>query len=168
MRKLVESIQNNLVAKGKTLSTAESCTGGILAMELTSLPGSSAIYLGGVASYSNKSKEIFLGVPPETLTCFGAVSAQTAEAMALGVRRQLQSDFALSLTGIAGPEGGTAEKPVGTVWCGIASPNGVRSVHLDLSEVLKEKVDKPSMRERIRHAAALSALSLLLEEIGDN
>ena len=164
MKSTVETIQDILVSKAMTVATAESCTGGLLAVELTKLSGSSAVYLGGVASYSNFAKELFLDVPPSIIESCGAVSKETAEAMAAGVQRKLSSTYAVSLTGIAGPTGGTDEKPVGTVWCGVASPRGVRAQLLDLSEALAAE----NPREAIRNSAAEQALRLLLEEIGDN
>jgi PncC family amidohydrolase len=164
MRDLVTKIQQILVTKGKTLATAESCTGGILAKELTTFPGSSAMYLGGVSSYSNLAKQVFLKVPTALLETHGAVSAACAEAMALGVKEKLSADYAVSLTGIAGPDGGSEDKPVGTVWCGLASPKSCRSVLLDLSQSSQQN----DLRESIRIESAQRALSLLLEEIGEN
>ena len=99
-----------------------------MATALTNLPGSSAVYLGGVTAYDNTAKINLLQVSPEILKQVGAVSPQAAEAMALGAKRQLGSTYAVALTGIAGPGGGTKEKPVGTVYCGIAGRHGVRSV----------------------------------------
>jgi nicotinamide-nucleotide amidase len=106
-----------------TIGTAESCTGGFLANQITSVPGSSAYFEGSVVSYSNSIKMNVLGVSRETLEEFGAVSEQTAREMAEGARRVLNTTFAVSTTGIAGPDGGTAEKPVGTVWIACATPD---------------------------------------------
>jgi nicotinamide-nucleotide amidase len=106
-----------------TIGTAESCTGGFLANQITSVPGSSAYFEGSVVSYSNNVKMNVLGVSRETLEEFGAVSEQTAREMAEGARRVLNTTFAVSTTGIAGPDGGTAEKPVGTVWIACATPD---------------------------------------------
>jgi nicotinamide-nucleotide amidase len=106
-----------------TIGTAESCTGGFLANQITSVPGSSAYFEGSVVSYSNSVKMNVLGVSRETLEEFGAVSEQTAREMAEGARRVLNTTFAVSTTGIAGPDGGTAEKPVGTVWIACATPD---------------------------------------------
>lgn len=107
-----------------TLVAAESCTGGLLATRITDIAGSSAYFLGGVVAYSNAMKERLLGVPAATLQRYGAVSPETAIAMARGVRRLLRADLALSTTGIAGPTGGTPEKPVGLVYIALASELG--------------------------------------------
>jgi PncC family amidohydrolase len=110
-----------LSRRGWTLAVAESCTGGLLGHLITSVSGSSAYFQGGVISYSNEVKERLLGVPQETLIEFGAVSKETALAMARGARRLLGVDVALSVTGIAGPTGGTVEKPVGLVYVALVA-----------------------------------------------
>lgn len=117
-----------LKENGKTLATAESCTGGLVGHLLTEIPGVSKNYLGGVVAYSNQAKRDFLDVPDETLAAHGAVSAETAEAMAQGVRRRFQSDLAVAITGIAGPDGGSPEKPVGLVFASLASDRGFKTV----------------------------------------
>lgn len=104
-----------------TIATAESCTGGLLGHLLTSISGSSGYYLGGVIAYSNEVKESFLGVQHETLAAHGAVSGQTAKEMAAGVRERMRSDIGISTTGIAGPTGGTPDKPIGLVFIGIST-----------------------------------------------
>lgn len=109
-------------AQGRTIATAESCTGGRIAAELTGVPGSSRSYLGGIVAYDNGVKTAQLHVPEETLRSYGAVSEQTARAMAQGVRRALGADIGIASTGIAGPAGGTPEKPVGLVWIAVATP----------------------------------------------
>jgi len=115
-------IGNLLINSNATVGTAESCTGGYVANQITSIPGSSRYYEGSVVSYSNDVKMNVLGVSRETLEAYGAVSEQTAREMAEGARRLLNTTFAISTTGIAGPDGGTAEKPVGTVWIACATP----------------------------------------------
>ncbi len=113
-----------LRAKKLTLATAESCTGGLIGHLITSVPGSSDYFLGGIISYANDIKTWTVGVNPETLFEHGAVSEQTALEMAEGARNLLQADICLSVTGIAGPGGGTVAKPVGLTWIGISTPDG--------------------------------------------
>ena len=115
-------VHNTLIAQGKTLSVAESCTGGNVAAKFTAMAGASAYFHAGVVSYSNEAKIDILGVSAEDLARYGAVSEAVAMQMAVGVRRAGQSDYGISTTGIAGPSGGSAEKPVGTVWIGISTP----------------------------------------------
>jgi nicotinamide-nucleotide amidase len=116
-----------LERRGMTLAVAESCTGGMLGARLTNVAGSSSIMRGGVIAYSDDVKEGLLDVPPETLSRWGAVSAQTAEAMAVGARVRLRADIGVSITGVAGPGGGSAQKPVGLVFIGLASEAAVAS-----------------------------------------
>jgi len=118
-----------------TLATAESCTGGYVAHRITSVPGASEYFEGTVVSYSNKVKAEVLGVPMQDLKDFGAVSEQVAVAMAEGVRDRLKTSFGLSTTGIAGPGGGTDEKPVGTVWIACAGPSGTVARKLQLGNL---------------------------------
>jgi PncC family amidohydrolase len=120
-RELARSIGEALVEKNKTLAVAESCTGGGLARQIVAISGSSRYFLGGVVAYANGVKHDVLGVGQETLERFGAVSWQTASEMARGARNLVGTDFALSTTGIAGPTGGTSDKPVGTVYVALAS-----------------------------------------------
>ncbi len=118
-------VVNLLKQRRKTLAVAESCTGGLIANRITDVPGASEVFLGGVVSYANSAKERFLGVRPETLLEHGAVSAAVACEMAAGAREKFGSDYALAVTGIAGPTGGTAEKPPGTVFIALATGTGV-------------------------------------------
>lgn len=118
---LPELVHGQLTAKGKTLATAESCTGGTIASQLTAQAGASRYFRGGIVAYSNEVKECALGVQHSTLEQYGAVSEQTAREMAEGVRERFDSDYAIATTGIAGPDGGTPTKPVGTVWIAVAS-----------------------------------------------
>lgn len=117
-------VHNKLIERGQTLSVAESCTGGNIAAKFTAMAGASAYFNAGVVSYSNEAKVDILGVNPEDIAAYGAVSEAVAIQMAEGVRRVGRSDYGISTTGVAGPSGGSAEKPVGTVWIGIATPNG--------------------------------------------
>lgn len=118
---LPELVHSQLTAIGKTLATAESCTGGTIASQLTAQAGASRYFRGGIVAYSNEVKECALGVQHSTLEQYGAVSEQTAREMAEGVRERFDSDYAIATTGIAGPDGGTPTKPVGTVWIAVAS-----------------------------------------------
>lgn len=116
-----EAVGRLLRERGRTVATAESCTGGLVAHRLTNVPGSSTYMLGGIVAYANQPKRQLLGVSPTTLEAHGAVSEETAAEMAAGARRALGADVAVSTTGVAGPDGGTAEKPVGTICLGLAS-----------------------------------------------
>ena len=141
--------------RGMTLATAESCTGGMIAARITSVPGSSAVFLGGVVSYANAVKGDLLGVPRELLERVGAVSSECAGAMASGARRLMKADVAVSATGIAGPDGGTPQKPVGLVYIGVATPADVRV----------ERCQFAGDREAVRRQAADRALAMLLESL---
>jgi len=115
-----------LIERKQTLALAESCTGGYIAHRITNVPGASAVFSAGVVTYSNEAKQRFLDVRAETLAANGAVSEPVAREMAEGARRAAQTDYAISVTGIAGPGGGTPEKPVGTVFIGLASAKETR------------------------------------------
>lgn len=141
--------------KGAKLSTAESCTGGLIAGALTAIPGSSAVVEGGIVSYSNSVKHSVLGVSNENLDSYGAVSEQVAKQMAQGSRKELNTTIALAVTGVAGPGGGSAEKPVGTVWFGVDAPTGTTA------EVCHFKGD----RDAIRAQTVLHALELFQVEL---
>jgi nicotinamide-nucleotide amidase len=122
---LAERLQGVCLGRGLSVSLAESCTGGLVAATITAVAGSSGYFLGGVVTYANTAKAALLDVPDATLAAHGAVSAQTAKQMAHGARERFGSSLAASVTGIAGPDGGTAEKPVGLCYVGLASASGV-------------------------------------------
>ncbi len=124
---LEEVLGRQLLARDMTISTAESCTGGRIASMITSVPGSSGWYRGSVIAYDNSIKTGILGVNPATISRFGAVSRETAVEMAAGMRQLSGTDFSVAVTGIAGPTGGTPEKPVGTVWIAVASEKGIHA-----------------------------------------
>ena len=144
-----------LTERKATLALAESCTGGCIANRMTNVPGASAVLLAGLVTYSNAAKQKFLGVHAETLDRHGAVSKPVAREMAEGARRQTQADYALSVTGIAGPSGGTPEKPVGTVYIGLAGPSGT----------VAERQFNPYDRETFKQVATQQALELLRRTI---
>jgi len=124
---IAEAVSRLLKTKGKTVATAESCTGGYIAHLITSKAGSSSIYNGSVVSYANSAKQNLLGVKEETLQQFGAVSEETVRDMAQGAITALETDYAIATSGIMGPDGGTQEKPVGTVWIAVASKERIRT-----------------------------------------
>lgn len=155
METLLSRIAAALLARQQTLATAESCTGGLVGAALTSRPGSSAWYLGGLVAYANDLKIRLLGVPPEILAAHGAVSPETARAMAAGARAQTGADFAISLTGIAGPDGGSPAKPVGLVFIAVAGPAA--------TAVFEHRF--PGSRADVRAAATEAALRHLLETV---
>lgn len=131
-----------LLARGKTVSVAESCTGGKISELMTSVPGCSAYYFGSVTSYAIPVKEKVLGVPSETIETHGVVSSEVAAAMAEGVRRLTGSDYAVATTGIAGPGGGTPDKPVGLVWVGVASEKGTRTASFTYKNDRKHNIER--------------------------
>ena len=157
---IAEVVVERLITAGETLAVAESCTGGFLGHHITNVPGASAIFAGGVLTYSNAMKQKLLGVSESTLAEHGAVSKSVAIEMVEGTLKVSGADHALSVTGIAGPGGGTPDKPVGTVWLGVASRGGrplaIRKFH-------------PYDRETFKHATVHQALELLrrrLQKIG--
>lgn len=152
---LEQVIGSLLKSKGWSLSLAESCTGGYVSHLITSVPGSSTYFIGGVVSYANAVKMEELGIPSDMLELNGAVSQPVVERMAAGVREALRTDWSIALSGIAGPDGGTIEKPVGTVWIAVAGPSSVRS----------EKVFFPGTRDQVIKRSAMAALDMLRHQI---
>ena len=138
---------------GKRLATAESLTGGAIGAAITAVPGASAVYAGGIVSYTNRIKQQLLGVAPETLEIYGAVSLQTAREMAAGARKHLESDVAVSVTGLAGPDSDEYGHPVGTVFIGYA----------DESQILAREYHFEGDRESVRRQTVEAALALILE-----
>jgi len=153
----VGAVSDRLVEAGLRLAVAESCTGGMLAAALTDRSGASRFLEAGVVVYSNEAKERLLGVRPDTLAAYGAVSDRVAGEMAEGARRSLGVDVAVSITGIAGPDGGTAEKPVGTVWIALSDGERVRAHHYRFDG------DRAAVRRRSVEAA-LELLNLYLAD----
>lgn len=151
---LAETVVTRARSHRMTLATAESCTGGLVAAALTSVAGSSAVLEQGAVTYSNAAKTRMLGVPEALIAAHGAVSKPVAEAMAAGARDRAGVDVAVSVTGIAGPGGGSADKPVGLVHFGLATAEGVRHVERRFTQ---------QDRQAIRRAATEQALMLLLE-----
>lgn len=160
----VDSLQQAAVEAlrkaGKTVSTAESCTAGLLGKRITELPGSSEVYVGGVVTYSNEMKEALLGVPHETLEQYGAVSEQTARSMAENVRRLCKTDLGVAITGIAGPGGGTPEKPVGLVYIAVADETKTEVKQMQIGRGGQE-------RELVRYNSASAALDLIRRMVRD-
>lgn len=148
-----------LKQRHETVTSAESCTGGKIAVLLNHRPGSSAFYYGSVVSYDNSIKEQVLGVSADTLDAYGAVSEPVVRQMAEGVRELMHTTYAVATSGVAGPDGGTPEKPVGTVWMALATPWGTQAHCFHFSE---------TDREQITDAAAQTALLWLLQEIRSN
>ena len=155
----MEGVVSNLLKEKKyTLSTAESCTGGNISKMITSISGSSSFFNGSVVTYTNKSKSQLLDVNSQVIEKYGAVSQQVVEQMAKNVRLKFDSDFGISTSGIAGPTGGTADKPVGTVWIAVASEK----------KVISKKLNLGYNRERNIHVSSLSVLNLLRLELIKN
>lgn len=151
--KIILALKEN----GLTIATAESCTGGLIGKSLTDISGASSVYWGGVISYDNSVKENVLGVKKETLDTLGAVSYDTACQMAIGVKSLLKTDIGISTTGIAGPGGGTPQKPVGTVYVAIADKDGVEGGLLSINPKLS--------RDEIRKEAAMRLLDMTYKKI---
>jgi len=154
---LEKALLNIMTGKGLTLSVAESCTGGYISHLFTQHAGSSKVFLGGAVSYSNQLKESLLGVKDETIQKYGAVSEETVTEMVAGALKNFKSDFAIAVTGIAGPDGGTPDKPVGTVWIGVASAKQTSIKKFTFSSKRIQNIERSAM-------SALSMLNTLLKE----
>ncbi|MDD4898981.1 MAG: nicotinamide-nucleotide amidohydrolase family protein [Candidatus Omnitrophica bacterium] len=152
---IVKQIHKLLMEKRSTLASAESCTGGFLAKLLTDLPGSSKYFLLGVVSYSNRSKTKILKVPAKLITKYGAASREVALKMAIGAQKLAKSDFAVAITGIAGPTGGSIAKPIGTVFIAVCAKR----------KKTCKKFKFTGNRERIRRLSALKSLEMLKGQI---
>ena len=152
--KIEADVVRLLALRKKTLALAESCTGGFIAHQITSIPGASKVFPGGMVAYGNDVKEKFLGVRAETLKKFGAVSGAVAQEMAEGARKKFGADFAVAVTGIAGPTGGTKAKPVGTVFISVAGAFGT---------VVERRLNRFG-REKFKEVTARQALELLLSQ----
>jgi nicotinamide-nucleotide amidase len=146
-----------LTSKGVTIATAESCTGGLLAGALTAIPGASDTYYGGFVTYANEAKMIMVGVPYALLREFGAVSKEVAIAMAEGAQAAAGTHLAVAVTGIAGPDGGTKDKPVGLVHFAVATGETTRH--------LRKAFDPAWSRDEIRHASVIEALKLVKKAV---
>jgi nicotinamide-nucleotide amidase len=154
-RRLAQEIIDRFPAPGGMVATAESCTGGLIAAAITDIAGSSTVFDRGFVTYSNEAKQDMLGVREPTLAAFGAVSAQVATEMVLGARRRSRADFAVSVTGVAGPGGGSADKPVGLVWMGLSGPG-------DLTSAVELRWNASWSRDMIRAATVRAALEALI------
>lgn len=161
--KEIFGLSAELVAKAAdkniVLATAESCTGGLIGASITASSGSSAIFKGGIIAYDNQIKTKLLGVPPSTLGKYGAVSEAVARRMAAGAVERMGVDLAVSVTGIAGPSGGTPEKPVGTVWIGIATREANFATEFNFTEMSRNKA---------RDASCLEALKALIAALDNS
>ncbi|MEN3752337.1 nicotinamide-nucleotide amidase [Mangrovibacter yixingensis] len=155
LMQLSEQVGEALLQQNATLTTAESCTGGWIAKVITDIAGSSAWFERGFVTYSNDAKQAMIGVHPETLLSYGAVSEQVVREMALGAMQAAEASFAIAVSGIAGPGGGSAEKPVGTVWFGFAGQNG---------KVTACRQCFSGDREAVRRQATAFALKTLAED----
>jgi nicotinamide-nucleotide amidase len=153
--RLEDVLARLLSAKNAKLATAESCTGGNISHKITSVSGCSSFYMGSVIAYSNEVKEHVLGVSSETMNKYGAVSQETVQKMAIGAKKLLNADYVIASSGIAGPDGGTPEKPVGTIWIAIAHPDGVLTQKLILGNNRNRNIEMTSN-------IAINTLRLLL------
>lgn len=155
--RLSKDLLEKAQTRGVTIGVVESCTGGLLGAAITAMPGSSSVFMGGFMTYSNDLKEQLVGVSHDTLRKHGAVSEETAREMAAGARERLGVDLTISITGVAGPGGGSAEKPVGTVCFGLATPDGVSS---------ETQLFADMTRNRVRDYAVMHAMKCLSEAVG--
>ena len=153
---IVDDVVRKLIDNRLSVATAESCTGGLIAGAITSVPGSSACFSYGLVTYSNEAKRKLLGVPQQILTRYGAVSSETAYAMADGLKKLTEAVIAVSVTGIAGPDGGSEEKPVGLVYIGLASGG----------KIITERCQFSGSREEIRNKTVNRAIVLIDQCIG--
>jgi nicotinamide-nucleotide amidase len=153
--KIEEAVVRSLTKRKQTLAVAESCTGGLIASRITNVPGASEIFPGGIVAYNNEVKQKFLGVRSETLKKSGAVSEAVAREMAGGARKKFNTDFAVAVTGIAGPAGGTKTKPIGTVFIALAGAFGT----------VAERRSNPFEREKFKEVTANQALEMLLSRL---
>ena len=156
---LAKAVVEECANQQAMIATAESCTGGLISAALTDVSGSSAIFDRGFTTYSNQAKEELLGVSKSLLEKYGAVSAEVAEAMAIGALKRSLATVTVSVTGIAGPSGGTAEKPVGLVWFGLADQSNVH---------VEQKVFADKDRDAVRQATVHHALTLILANLTQN
>ncbi|MCD7060992.1 CinA family protein [Pelagibacterium xiamenense] len=147
---LAQAVNDALRAAGATLATAESCTGGLIAGAITAVPGSSDILYGGFVTYSNAAKTAMIGVPEDLIAHHGAVSPEVARAMAEGARRTAQTDFAIAVTGVAGPGGGSLEKPVGLVHFGFASATATVHEQRRFGDIGRDRVRAETVRVALR------------------
>jgi PncC family amidohydrolase len=155
MQSLLNQLHKSLLKKELKIAVAESCTGGLLCKLLTDIPGSSAYFALGIVAYSNQAKEGILAIPRQIISRYGAVSAQSAKLMAWNIRRLAKVDLGLAITGIAGPGGGSVQKPLGTVFIAIATKD----------KILSEKLFFKGSRTGIRLQAALKGLELLRKNL---
>ncbi len=156
-RTLVEQLARRLTARGWTLACAESCTGGWLGKVLTDLPGSSAWFTASAVTYANAAKQAFLGIAPELIRTHGAVSRACALAMAEGVRQRSAAQIAVAVTGIAGPDGGTPDKPVGTVWIAVCAEGAEPQVVCHRFDGDRDAVRRQAVGAAIRGLLRLSS-----------
>ena len=162
---LQENVVETLMRKKLKVATAESCTGGLISERITRVSGSSEVFDCGICSYSNEIKHKILGVSEETLSVLGAVSAETAIQMAEGVKKLSGADIGISTTGIAGPTGGTPEKPVGLVYCGVCTKNKTYALKLDFSLASNRANARNYIRKLASDAVLFTILNIIYEQM---